>query len=129
MVIHYETLISEENVKSTRFSEGIEKTLKAIVKFPNFNWDTERFKCLLNDNEGQFHRKKTCIEKGSLDLTSSGLNLDNGQHTMDIYQKKHITWINSAISNVQLSMKTRSIDSTHLSKYRNSNVKIVVCGW
>ena len=121
MVIHYETLTSEG-------LEGLEKTLKAIVKFLNFDWDTERFKCLLNDNEGQFHRKKTCIEKGSLDLTSSGLNLENGKHTMDIYQKKHITWINSAISKVQLSMKARSIDSTHLSKYRNSNVKIVVCG-
>ena len=127
MVIHYETLTSEENVKSTRFTERLEKTLKAIVKFLNFDWDTERFKCLLNDNEGQFHRKKTCIEKGSLDLTSSGLNLENGKHTMDIYQKKHISWINSAISKVQLSMKARSIDSTHLSKYRNSNVKIVVC--
>ena len=87
LVIHYETLISEENVKSTRFSEGLEKTLKKIVKFVNSDLDTERFKCLLNDNEGQFQRKKTCIDNGPLDLTASALNLDNGQHTMDIYQK------------------------------------------
>ena len=118
---------SEENSSSKSFSEDFQKVLRIIVKFLNFEWNTERFKCLLNDGEGQFHRKKTCIDKGSLDFDSINLDLANGQNTMDIYQKKHIRWINSAIRKVQLAMSERSIDSTPLSKYKNDNVNIVFC--
>lgn len=126
-MIYYEDLIAEENAPITSFPERLEKNLKEIIKFIDFKWDTERFKCLLNDNEGKFHRMKRCIDNSSLDLTSSRLNFDNRNATMDIYQKKHIIWIQSSITKVQQAMKERSIDSTYLSRYISKHVKIVFC--
>ena len=127
VVIYYENLIAEQNSHSTSFSEGLENYLKVIIKFINFKWDAERFKCLFNDNEGKFHRKRTCINSSSLNLTPSSLNIDNGKPTINIFHKRHIIWIHSAINKVQLAMKERSIDSTHLSKYKYNHVKIVIC--
>ena len=126
-MIYYEDLIAEENAPITSFPERLEKNLKEIIKFIDFEWDTGRFKCLLNDNEGKFHRMKRCIDNSSLDLTSSRLNFDNRNATMDIYQKKHIAWINSAISSVQQAIKKRNIESTCLSEYKGNHVKIVIC--
>ena len=126
-MIYYENLIAEENAPITSFPERLEKNLKEIIKFIDFKWDTERFKCLLNDNEGKFHRMKRCIDNSSLDLTSSRLNFDNRNATMDIYQKKHIIWIRSSINKVQIAMKERGIDSTYLSRYISNHVKIVIC--
>ena len=127
LVIYYENLIIKENATVTSYPEDFEQNLRAIIEFLDFQWDTERFKCLLDDNEGKFHRKKTCIDAGPLELSSSSLTLANGNYTMSIYQKKHIIWINSAISNVHLAMKERGFDSTHLSKYKSGLVNIVIC--
>ena len=90
VVIYYENLIAEQNSHSTSFSEGLENYLKVIIKFINFKWNAERFKCLFNDNEGKFHQKRTCINSSSLNLTPSSLNIDNGKPTINIFHKRHI---------------------------------------
>ena len=125
--MYYENLIIEDKAASASYPESLERHLKLIIRFLDFEWDTERFKCLLNDNEGNFHRRRACIDKGSLGLASFNSYMVNGKHTMDIYQKKHITWINSAISSIQLAFKKRSIDSTCLSDYKSNHVKIIIC--
>ena len=124
---YYENLILEDKATSASYPEGLEQNLKSIIQFLDFEWDTERFKCWLNDNKGRFQRMRTCIDKGSLDLASFSSYLVNGKHTMDIYQKKHIAWINSAISSIQQAIKKRNIESTCLSEYKGNHVKIVIC--
>ena len=100
----------------------------AVIKFLNFEWDSERFKCLLSDNgDTNRRRARTCIGNGSLDLSSSSSYLASGKQKIDIYQNKHINWINSAIRNVQLAMEKRGIDSTRLSRYKSTGLKIAIC--
>ena len=82
---------------------------------------------MLNHKNDKFNRKRRCIDNDSLDSSPYGSNVSNEKQKIDIYQKKHITWINSAINKVQLAMKKRNIDLTPLSSYKSSPVKIVFC--
>ena len=118
---------NKENSSRKSLPDSFEKTLKAIIKFLHFDWDTTRFKCVLNHKNDKFNRKRRCIDNDSLDSSPYGSNVSNEKQKIDIYQKKHITWINSAINKVQLAMKKRNIDLTPLSSYKSSPVKIVFC--
>ena len=112
LLVYYEDLSTVVNTPKNKTvpkgSKNLEKTLKRIIKFIDFGWNTRRFECLRKEKEGAFHRKKRCINNGSLDLTSVSVNCTDWSLVglpIPIYSRKHITWIHSAITNVQQALK------------------------
>ena len=115
----------------------VEQNLKEITTFLDFEWNEQRMKCLSKHNKGKFQRKKACLDKGHLDLKSVRLNViqtnnihdgANSTNSFDVYTKKHVIWINSAIRKVKHEIERRGLDSSYISNYKNQNVRINICG-
>ena len=105
--------------------------------FLDFEWNEQRMRCLSKHNKGKFQRKKACLDKGHLDLKSVRLNVvqtnnihegANSTDSFDVYTKKHVIWINSAIRKVKHEIERRGLDSSYISNYKNQNVRINICG-
>ena len=114
----------------------VDQNLKKITTFLDFEWNEQRMKCLSKHNKGKFQRKKACLDKGHLDLKSVKLDVEtnnihdgaNSTDSFDVYTKKHVIWINSAIRKVKHEIERRGLDSTYISNYKNQNVRINICG-
>ena len=90
--------------------------------------------CALKRNEVRNHRNKAHYEKDHFDMKSkqfiaSKTNSCSPNETAkwNIYDKKHLIWINSAIRNVKYEIEKRGIDSSFLSNYIIRKWSIYIC--
>ena len=129
LLVYYESL-----------TEGfIEMSLRSVTSFLDVEWDDLRMKCISKYNKGNGNktkkRKKGCINRGRLDSESIQLNTQtnninngaNNTNSFNIYTKKHVTWINSAIKNVKHEIERRGLDSSYISNYEGQNVRVTIC--
>ena len=123
LVVYYDSLVSD----------SLENTLKTIAKFLHFQWNEHRFGCIQKHN-GNPQSNPNCLSKGLLNITSKqfisyATNCWTATEncTFNIYAKKHIIWINSAIRNVQRAIEIHGLDPSIMSKYKNKNVLVSVC--
>ena len=127
LLVYYESLTAD----------FVEQNLKEINTFLDFEWNEQRMRCLSKHNKGKLKRKKACLDKGNLDLKSVKLNVvetknihggANSLDSFDVYNKKHVIWINSAIRKIKHEIERRGLDSSYISNYKNQNVRINICG-
>ena len=112
----------------------IEDALKNLTNFMNFEWNAQRFNCVLECDKEEDYRKKASLVKSHLDIKSntffaSKINscAPNETYTWNIYSKTHITWINSAIRNVKHELQKRGLDSSNISGFEHKHWRIYVC--
>ena len=109
MLVYYEKLISDE----------LNSTLVDTISFMNMTTDNERLECAMKHSEGRFPRRRKCIAK---ETTKQKCNENEY-----IYSKKHLMWVNAAIRKVRGKVKKRGLDSSCISKYENTNIKLKYC--
>ena len=109
MLVYYEKLISDE----------LSSTLVDTISFMNMTIDNERLDCVIKNSEGIFPRTEKCISQ-----ESKKPKCDENEY---IYSRKHFMWINAAIRKVRSKVKKRRLDTSYISKYENTNIKLKYC--
>ena len=124
LVVYYDNLVKE----------SLEDTLQNITQFLHFQWNKHRIRCIFKHDIDTHQTNDTCLPKGLLDIASKqfishSVNCGSAAEkcTFNIYAKKHIIWINSAIRNVQQEIKNHGVDSSVMSNYKNKNILLSVC--
>ena len=124
--------------------------LNDISEYLDLAYTKTRIQCLLKYKEGNniFHRKPKCHNNGLFGHDIGSIPFSNHSQlkcgnqpistanysvplnepcTLNIYTKKHITWINSAIRRVKRATKERGASWPGVSQYENTQVKINIC--
>ena len=109
MLLYYEKLISDE----------LNSTLVETLSFMNMTINNKRLECAIKHSEGRFPRTEKCIPKEN---KKSKCNENEF-----IYSRKHFIWINAAIRKVRNKIKKRGLDTSSISKYENTNIKLKYC--
>ena len=109
MLIYYEKLISDE----------LKSTLVDTILSMNLTIDSERLECAIKHSEGIFPRIEKCLSK-----ESKKQKCNENEY---IYSRKHIMWVNAAIRKVRRKVKKRGLDTSSISKYENTNIKLKYC--
>ena len=122
LVIYFEELAS-------RFTEI---TLKKITTFLNIQFNKDRLNCVLRHKEDVFKQETAFLDKNILHANPQHFRASNSCigkeiHTFDMYTNMHVVWINSAIRNVKQELTKGGFDSSNLSKYENTNLRINIC--
>ena len=110
-------LIYYENLKDVSL---LKQTLKDVCKFLEFEFNEDRFSCILKHPYQKFKRNEGCYEH------LEGEYLE-GYNTSNVFQEKHNVWINSAISRVHHALISRGMSSNTLHKYKNTVIKLNMC--
>lgn len=126
LLIYYDELLS---------SDLLENTLKNITHFLHMQWNDHRVWCTFKHiNKSNLLKNSTCFPKGHLDIkskefishsTNCGASSVNCE--FNIYTKRHIIWINSAIENVQREIEKRGLDSSLMPNYKHTNISLSIC--
>ena len=106
--------------------------MKQIIAFLNLELNERRLNCVLTHKEDIFKQETAFLNKNIPDTRPQNFRvsnpcIQNELHTFEMYTRKHVVWINSAIRNVKRELKKKGFDSSHLSNYENSNLKINIC--
>ena len=109
MLIYYEKLRSDE----------LKSALSDTIAFMNMSIDNNRLDCTIKHSLECFPRKKRCIRKEDVKPKF----IENEK----IYSRKHIIWINSAIRTVRSKVKELGLDTSYMTNYENTIVKIKYC--
>ena len=111
LVIYYEDL---KNIRR------LKHTLKDVCKFLDFEFNEDRFSCILKHPYKKFKRKERCFENIEGEYLE-GYNISN------VFEEKHSVWINSAISRVYNALISRGMLSNTIQKYKNTVIKLNMC--
>ena len=111
LVIYYENLTNMRHLKHT---------LKDVCKFLDFEFNEDRYSCILKHPYQKFKRNERCYENLEGEYLE-GYNISN------VFEEKHIVWINSAISRVNNALISRGMSSNTLHKYKNTVIKLNMC--
>ena len=112
----------------------LENTLKNITQFLHLQWNDDRVRCTFKHINNELQKNNTCFPKGHLDIKSmefmshsTNCGTSSVNCKFNIYTKRHIIWINSAIENVQREIEKRGLDSSLMSNYKNTNISLSIC--
>ena len=125
LVIYYDSLSSDL----------LENTLKNITRFLHLQWNDHRVRCTFKHSNNKRQKHNTCFPKGHLDINSKEFmshstncgSTSSVNCEFNIYTKRHMIWINSAIENVQREIEKRGLDSSLMPNYKNTNVSLSIC--
>lgn len=125
LVIYYDSLSSDL----------LENTLKNITRFLHLQWNDHRVRCTFKHSNNKLKKHNTCFPKGHLDIKSKEFmshstncgSTSSVNCEFNIYTKRHMIWINSAIENVQREIEKRGLDSSLMPNYKNTNVSLSIC--
>ena len=106
IVIHYENLYTTELLK---------QTMKDVCKFLDFEFNDERFNCILKNPYDRFKRNNHCL-KPLMSLNPS-----------EVFHAKHRVLLDTAIDKIHNAMSSRGIMSNNIVKYKNTTIKLDIC--
>jgi hypothetical protein len=128
----------------------LEKLLNHISTFLGFGCSKKRMRCVLKHKAGRaiYHRKQKChnnhfpftqgdepkysssnkqTNTNEMKFPTHHFNVSSKSYALEIYDKKHMTWINSAIKNVKYASEKRGIVWPELTKYISTQIRINIC--
>ena len=111
LVIYY------ENVKNNM---RLKHTLKDVCKFLDFEFNEDRFSCILKHPYQKFKRNERCFKNPEGEYLK-------GYNRSNVFEEKHSVWNNSAISRVYNALISRRMLSNTLQKYKNTVIKLNMC--
>lgn len=117
------------------FENGSAKnTLKKLTHFADLEWNEAHLNYVLNGWEDKLRPRKYTFKKdepyvNDAKFIASTMNscAHSQQFAIDIYSKKHVVWINSAIRNVKHELKKRGLDESYISNYETKNFRVFIC--
>ena len=116
LVIHYEDLTN---------SSALKPTLKDVCKFLDFEFNEDRFNCLIRHPFSLFQRNKGCMKNVARNGDVEDLSLSIRKQK-NIFQTKHNIRINSAIEKINNAARRRGLlGISH--DYKNTKVQFNVC--
>ena len=112
----------------------MENTMKKLTELMSFDWKVQQLNCVSKRNQGIVDRKKSSCEKCHFNTNSKTYIASkkiscgpNETYTINIYNKKHYIWINSAIRNIKKELEKRGLESSYISNYETKSWLIYVC--
>ena len=106
IVIHYENLDTTVLLK---------QTMKDVCKFLDFEFNEDRFNCILINSYDKFKRNKHCL-KPLMSLNPS-----------EVFHAQHRVLLDTAIDRVHSAMYNRGITSNNMVEYKNPTIKLEIC--